>query len=446
MTVSRAQKSSDLILPFHTMESLQMRIGWFINLRWIAVFGILSAVVIGQNILSLDLAFSEIIIIAFLLLVLNIIYFFLNRYLHFVNFVQDITFAEIQVLIDLIIISFLVHYSGCIYNPFFFLYALHVIISGIFFPGNLPYLNAVFVLILQTGWTLLQYIGYVKCYRFGYVGVDLPVLITSLGAFYIVIVAATYIIVDFMKRYRNLKTIIDEKNRLLEKSMEERNRVFRFTAHELKSPLTVIRSTLSVVEELYSKELKTEVREMVIRAGRRSDQVLDMVKEMIEITRYHRGLEEQKYEYVDLEEWLSQLIDRQRSYAVAKGIELKLSKLDIKSSVVIEISSMQKIVCNLLNNALRYTPSGGTVTIEPFVKMEKYGFSVEDTGIGIPEDDIAKIFDEFYRGNNAKKMENIGTGLGLSLVKEIVDKLGGEIRVESRIGKGTIFSVEMPSH
>jgi signal transduction histidine kinase len=105
---------------------------------------------------------------------------------------------------------------------------------------------------------------------------------------------------------------------------------------------------------------------------------------------------------------------------------------------------MEKVLSNLISNSIRYSPGGATITIIPFYKQTTYGFSVSDTGIGISKEDLNKIFDEFYRSKNARDMERLGTGLGLSLVKQIVEQCGGKISVESEPGKGSTFTVEMP--
>jgi two-component system phosphate regulon sensor histidine kinase PhoR len=105
---------------------------------------------------------------------------------------------------------------------------------------------------------------------------------------------------------------------------------------------------------------------------------------------------------------------------------------------------MNKVVLNLVSNAIRYTPEKGSVTVRAFKSSARYGFTVKDTGIGIPPEDRDKVFQEFYRSKEAKKMEKIGTGMGLSMVKEIVEKNGGEIILESEVGKGSTFIVKFP--
>jgi signal transduction histidine kinase len=432
-------------LPFHTLASLRERLAWYINLRWLAVIAILVCVPVSAEILSFNLPYSQIINIAVVLLTINIIYFFIARHYPFRNEYQELHFAEIQIILDLFIISFLIHYSGGIGNPFYFLYIVQVILSGILFPGIvLPYFNAVLAALLLTVWTFAEYFNFIESYYLRTDTVSFSIIVTSLSAFYITNFAGIYIINNFMKGYRALKSIIDEKNIMLEQSMKDRSKAFRYAAHELKSPVIAVQSSLAVIKDLYSDELRTEVKEMVFKAENRSSQILSMIKEMIAITQYTLGMEKPDFKEVVFNEWLRSAVNQHNSYALKKNIDLKYKTSLSNPLIKIDIAGMSKVVSNLVNNALRYTSQGGSVVVECFFRKDTFGFRVADNGIGIEENDIKRIFDEFYRAKNAKEMERIGTGLGLNLVKEIVEYYKGEISVSSTPGKGSQFIVSFP--
>jgi len=434
----------DIVLPFHTVDSLRVRIGWFVNLRWMAVFAILAAIPIGQRMLGFNIAYDQIFLLAALLIGLNLVYFFLFKYFPFQHFRQELIFTEVQLITDLVIISFLIHYSGGLANPFFFLYIVHIIISAILFQGAMPYINALLVAALLTTWTLLEYFQVVPVYLIEPEQMPLPLIITTLMAFYILIFAITYVLEDFLNRYRTLHSVCDAKGHLLEKTMLERDKMFRFTAHELKSPLTTLRSMLSVIEELYADQMPDEARDMISRAVSRNDQVLLMVKDMIEIAQYKHGTPDQEIKDVDFEEMLSKMIEPQRVYARDKKIDLSIQSLPKPFIMRMDLRSLERVVVNLVHNAIRYSPEGARVTVRPFVSANHFGFAVEDTGIGIAREDLAKIFEEFYRSKNAKHKEKLGTGLGLCLVKQIVEQLRGTIDVDSELGKGSVFTVKLP--
>jgi signal transduction histidine kinase len=432
-------------LPFHTLTSLRERLAWFINLRWIAVLGILICVPVAGEMLVFNLPLQQVIEIAVLLLSTNIIYFFLARYYFFKHEYEELYFAELQIIIDLIIISFLVHYSGGIGNPFYFLYIVQVILSGILFPGIiLPYLNAVFAALLLTFWTLSEHFNLITGFNLREEPVSGTVLTVSLAAFYFTNFAGIYIINNFMRGYRALKSVIDEKNKMLEQSIKDRNKAFRYAAHELKGPVIAIQSSLAVIKSLYSDDLKPEAKDMITKAENRSSQMIDMIKEMISVTQYNLGIEKPLYENVIFDEWIGHLISLNLSYAKRKRINLVFIPSGLSTLVNIDINGMEKVFSNLVSNALRYTPESGNVIVKSFCTEDSYGFYVRDNGIGIEEEDLSKIFEEFYRGKNAREMERIGTGLGLNLVKEIVEFNNGSIYIKSKKGEGSEFTVEFP--
>lgn len=437
-------KPAKLILPFHTLDTLRIRIGWIINIRWVAIFGLLSAIPIGQRMLYFRIAYAQLYIISAILVGLNLIYFFLFRYYPFKNFRQELAFTEIQLVLDLIIISFLVHYIGGIGNPFFFIYIVNIIISGVLFLGNVPYVNAVIAALLLTLWSILEYTGIVHNYTIRVEPIRLSVLITSLCAFYILVFTTTYVIKDFISGYRHLKKVIDKKSKQLEHTIKERDKIFRFTAHELKSPLTTLRSMLAVIEEVYSEKMESEVAAMIKRAVVRTDQVLDMVKDMIDVTQYRHGVSEKNIENIAFNSWLERIVSQFRVYAGRKSIAITVNKLTPDKIIRFDGQALEKVLANLVNNAIRYSPEGASILVTPFCKNKVFGFSVSDTGIGISAEDLPKIFDEFFRSKSAREMERLGTGLGLSLIKQIVDQSGGKIIVESEPGKGSTFTVEMP--
>jgi two-component system phosphate regulon sensor histidine kinase PhoR len=135
-------------------------------------------------------------------------------------------------------------------------------------------------------------------------------------------------------------------------------------------------------------------------------------------------------------------VNHHKPYADRKNIVLEYYHLPDQFNISIDVNGFEKLVSNLVSNALRYTLSGGRVGVGTFLNDFTYGFIVKDTGIGIPQEDLEKIFEEFYRSKNARETEQIGTGLGLNLVKEIVEHYGGEITVKSELGKGSEFKVE----
>ena len=184
--------------------------------------------------------------------------------------------------------------------------------------------------------------------------------------------------------------------------------------------------------------------DMLIRAEKRSEQVLTMVKEMIEITKYNLSIEKPNPEPVEFGDFICKVLSTFRSYGYSKNIDLKVIPPEKPLHVEIDRPGMEKVINNLVINALRYTPPAGKVEVEVLHNSGHFGFSVKDTGIGIRKEEIPLIFKEFYRSKEARDMEQIGTGLGLNLVEGIVRQQGGTIEVESEPGKGSRFMVLLP--
>ena len=438
------KEQNDLILPFFTLGSLRLRIGWFINLRWFLIFIIFTIIEIS-NITNYSIGIKQLYILTGILVFLNILYTFFDKYYPFKNFKQEVIFTEIHLLIDLICFSFIIHFIGGIHNPFYLVYIIHIVISGILFQKFIPYFNAFFASFILTVWTFLEYYKVVSTYPLSHVKLQISEIVVVLLSFYFLIFAITYILTDFITRFRKIKKANDEKSVILEKMMVDRDRIFRFTAHELKSPLTTLRSILAVIQMI--KDLpheKERIQDMLDRAEKRNDQVLEMVKDMIEITHLKENKENKTKKSVNWREFIEDKIHAVKVYAETEKIEIKMVDNTKDRCVIMPVDNINKITTNLINNAIRYTSAEGKVIITAFVGSKQFGLSVKDTGIGMSPKDKAKIFEEFFRSAAARKMEKIGTGLGLSLVKEIIDKMDGEITVESEFGKGSNFTVTLP--
>src|SRR6056297_1304109 len=156
--------SEQIIFPFYTLGSFKERIKWIINLRWLAVFAILAVVPLNNIIFHANLAYEKTYIISTFLILLNIVYFYIYKYFYFEHFQQEVLFMEIQILIDLLIISAFIHFIGGINNPFYFIYLIPMIISSILLKSPIPYINTLFACILLTVWSILEYHGVVNMY------------------------------------------------------------------------------------------------------------------------------------------------------------------------------------------------------------------------------------------------------------------------------------------
>ncbi len=241
---------------------------------------------------------------------------------------------------------------------------------------------------------------------------------------------------------------IEEEARELARAKEELERLDRFkttfmwtVAHELRAPLNALQSFLLAILQGYIPP--EEQREVLERAGRRVQELLDLVDDLLKLAaaKSEKGLE--KREPVSLADVLEKVAPLFQKEAEAKGLAWDV---EVRARPVVRADPDQvaQVWSNLISNAVKYTPAGGRVRI---ALEERDGWAVgtvEDTGIGIPPQDRERIFEEFYRTPQAKEVAPRGTGLGLPLVKQIVEAHGGSITVDSEPGKGSRFVFRLP--
>ncbi|MFB0533647.1 MAG: ATP-binding protein [Anaerolineae bacterium] len=218
----------------------------------------------------------------------------------------------------------------------------------------------------------------------------------------------------------------------------------QMVTHELRSPLSAVQSMLRVLEEGYVGPITSKQQDLIQRSKRRISFLLALVNDLLDLAAGKmEQLKGEKKEVV-LNETISKVIELVQTSAEEKGLELEV-EIAAEPLVLVGIEDgLERVFMNLVSNAVKYTPAGGSVAVRAWSEDNQIKVKVSDTGIGIPEEALPRIFDEFYRAKNAKAMEKEGTGLGLAIVKDVVEQHGGQISVESAVGQGSTFSVTLP--
>jgi heavy metal sensor kinase len=242
----------------------------------------------------------------------------------------------------------------------------------------------------------------------------------------------------------------DELDRLIEAfnhmmtrlsfSFEQVRQFSTDVSHELRTPLTVVRGQLEVA--LFTAQTTEQYREAMVNALEDVDRLSNIVRALLMLSQAESGqllLQRQQVDFADL---LRDQVDQYQIPAEAQGVELTV---DLPSACIIYGDKIQieRMVSNLLGNAIKYTPAGGHVVARLTVEAGSVKFTVEDTGVGISPDHLPHIFDRFYRVPSADPEK--GLGLGLSFVSWIVKAHGGVVAVESELHKGTRFTVSLPA-
>ena len=431
--------------PFLNISILLSRVSWSITLRWLAVSGYFLATLVAKYGFDLPLPYKEIWLILGLLTVINAIYLLICKLFKEFSFRAEIVFLQFHIFIDLIFLTALLHYSGGVENPIYFFYAFHVILSSIIFPGRTPIVIATLVVILFSSLVYLEYTGILHHYCIFSTDLHANELLIYiiLVVFTITVYVTMYICMSFMYIFREVKRQIDRQNLQLIEADKQKSRFFRFTSHELKSPVIAIKSSVDGVIKNFSDQMDDRANDLLQRASRRSDQMLEIIRELLELSK-NRSRAVRDREIIEINQLIPELIEQQKMQAEERTINLEVDLSEEELLIYGHQDSFKEIFQNLLSNALRYTKENGIIKIVTRDLGDKIELSIKDSGIGIVKDDIPKIFDEFFRSERAKREVKFGTGLGLSIVKQIVENYGGKITVQSTQGEGTRFAIIFP--
>jgi signal transduction histidine kinase len=227
---------------------------------------------------------------------------------------------------------------------------------------------------------------------------------------------------------------------------EMKSRFILTVTHELRSPVSVIRSLLRTMAEGYAGTLTDSQQDFVRRALHRADFLQTLIDDLLDLAagKNELGLKEER-SIVNLDDIIKQVIDRYENSAREKQIALEYRREPAQSPAILATKEgVDCILDNLVSNAVKYTPNGGHVSVILSEENAIARLEVTDTGIGIPEESLALIYEEFYRAPNAKAQVKEGTGLGLAIARDLVIRFGGQIIFQSKVGQGTTFILTFP--
>ena len=260
----------------------------------------------------------------------------------------------------------------------------------------------------------------------------------------IVIVAAglvlTLILLFFI--YRSYKHKL-KANRLLTEMDDLKTKLFSNISHELRTPLTLI---LAPLEQMLSKEAeKAPSRKQIKQMRKNANAILELVNQMLDLAKIDAKSMKQELVNSDIVSFIRAHFAAFSTLAKQKEISFNSYTPPDKKLRLFDASKLEKIINNLVSNALKYTPEGGQVfCFANFPKPNLLELIIQDTGKGIQPEELSRIFDRFHQVSNSNSQQNIGTGIGLSLTKELVEIMYGQISVESIVGEGSKFKVSLP--
>jgi two-component system phosphate regulon sensor histidine kinase PhoR len=217
-------------------------------------------------------------------------------------------------------------------------------------------------------------------------------------------------------------------------------------SHELKTPLAVIKSSVETLVDGAAED--PDARPLFLgQVTREAERLEALIHDLLSLARIESGNLGLRPEAVALGRAITDCVERHHARAEAKTLTMiERPPADVAGEVFVwaDPDALRQVMDNLVDNAIKYTPNGGRITARWSAAGDAVSFEVADTGVGIPEDDLPRVFERFYRVDKARSREVGGTGLGLAIVKHLVQAMRGQVRATSTPGKGTTFRVSLP--
>ncbi|HWV47667.1 MAG TPA: ATP-binding protein [Nitrospira sp.] len=245
--------------------------------------------------------------------------------------------------------------------------------------------------------------------------------------------------------YREFRRLTQAVNSVLDqfqRSSEVQRNFCEIAAHEMKTPLTILQGNLEVA--LMKARTVEEYHEVLLSNLQQVDRLIALTRPLLTLAKFTSSKPPVNLVPLVLEPLIQEIVDELTLLADDRQIALTFESHPVPS-VLGDAQWLKQALINLLDNALRYTPSGGAVSIRLQAIGQEVSVSVEDTGHGIEPEHIPHLFERFYRTDWARAKDAAGTGLGLPIVKEIMDAHGGSISVTSEVNKGSIFTLRLPA-
>lgn len=230
-----------------------------------------------------------------------------------------------------------------------------------------------------------------------------------------------------------------------EKMIDElKSEFISIAAHQLRTPLTAIKWSLKMVLSNETKKLDQQQKELLEQGYESNEKVIKLVNDMLNVSRIEQGRLDYSFDHHDIQDIVDSVTSDLEQEIKSKKIDFNYHRPQKLPKIYMDKEKMNLVMQNLLENAIKFTPEKGKVSLRIKASKQKVTVKVKDNGVGIPKKNQDELFTKFFQAENVRKMKMEGTGLGLFIVKNIVDKHEGDIECNSEEGKGTEFIVTLP--
>jgi signal transduction histidine kinase len=438
---------NEKLIPAHILFAK-----WFVRIRWIALVILVSAAYSVKHLLSISIQESQIYVLAAILLALNIVHNLILKHITRKGTTDVIRKIKkeihLQIITDLVILTLIIHYSGGIENPLVLFYFFHMIIASSIFSTLTSYLYAAFTLFLVSLLASLECFLVVPHYPLvGFLEQNLYKDVLFVFGTGIVFAFTSVLVVSLshMIIYRSIKSeeAFVKTNMELENKDKLKNEYVLRVTHDIKGHVAAILSCIDVIRSGIAGPMNEVQKEFSDRAYERTELLSHFIKNLLNLTR-KRLNRDKEFEQFQLLDVLNKVVVPVQTLANDKSIDFNFSFDKSVGIITGNPFTLEELYLNLLLNAIKYTPPNGNVSLAVTDHQDHYLSEISDTGIGIPEDEIPSIFDEFYRASNVPKDIKTGSGLGLSIAKQIVESHRGRISITSKVGAWTKITILLP--
>jgi signal transduction histidine kinase len=428
--------------PGRTDETLR-QLAWFVRLRWLAIAGVLVTLPAAWFLLHLRFHPVPLLAVTAGLAAYNV--FFQRQLRRPASPAQRLGSARAQIILDLFALVLLLYFAGGIENPFSFYFVFHTAIAAIIFPGLGSLVITTLAFGLYTLMAVLDWSGAITHFPltglysvspFRTAGPVLADLFVFGSTLYIV----RYFTATISRRLSRRTDELAAANRKLMEADRTRLQAIITVTHELRSPAAAAASLLEVLDRVGPEERPA----LIDRARQRISGMLRLTEDLLDLHQLDLGTTKVDAAPVPIAAAVEAAVAEYAALARERGVTVRVELAPGLPPVQANTRYLEFTVRNLLSNAIQYNRPGGSTTVSARLNDGLVEVEVADTGLGIPAADLPHVFDIFYRGDEAKKTDRLAPGLGLSLVKRLVEIQGGTVRVESTLGRGSRFSFTVP--
>lgn len=440
-------------------ETVKVRNAWFIKLRFSAVLMLVVFLTTAGLLFKISFTpvqFYAISSITFIIFLYNILLTRLQKYLKYSDEgFNPIHFSIIQMALDLYALCLLVYYSGGIESPLFLLFIFHMVIGSMVLPRFVIYSSACLVIFVFSAIVFAEYSGLIAHHSIAgfleypfYNNLSYISVILAVFAFVLIITVmlANEIANKFYKMEENL---LDSLDKLRAVEIEKENYITS-VVHEIKTPIAAVQSYLDLILGNYLGPVSSKIENKLKRTRSRSDEAIQMINNILRISRL-KILDDLGKDELDIKRIICSAHEKLKTHIETKEIKFSLIDNRINKRKVLGDKFLLEIgFSNVISNAIKYVDKGGKVIVTMDDSQDGIEIKVCDNGVGIPAGENENIFQEFFRASNIKHKGYEGVGLGLTVVKQIITKHGGTIKVESpstlasENHPGTCFIITLP--